>query len=84
MVISFDRLLNWLASYGIRRYHEIHCSGYCQKKDLKRIVEEVNPEILIPVHTEHPELVERIGSRDHRGCKDTRFPSANTETATPS
>ena len=60
MVITFDRLLHWLASYGISQYHEIHVSGHCEKKDLKKIIEEANPEVLIPVHTEHPELMERM------------------------
>ena len=60
MVIAFDMLLHWLASYGISQYHEIHVSGHCEKKDLKRIIEEANPQVLIPVHTEHPKLMERM------------------------
>ena len=60
MVIAFDRLLQWLAFHGISQYHEIHVSGHCEKKDLKRIIEEANPEVLIPVHTEHPKLMEEM------------------------
>lgn len=60
MVIAFNRLLHWLAFHGISQYHEIHVSGHCERDDLKRIIEEANPEVLIPVHTEHPELMEQM------------------------
>jgi len=57
---AFDWLLHWLAFHGISQYHEIHVSGHCEREDLKRIMEEANPEVLIPVHTEHPEMMERM------------------------
>jgi len=60
MVIAFDRLLHWLAFHGTCQYHEIHVSGHCEREDLKRIIEEANPEVLIPVHTEHPELMKQM------------------------
>jgi len=61
MVIVFDRLFHWLAFHGISQYHEIHVSGYCERDDLKRIIEGTHPEVLIPVHTENPELMEEMG-----------------------
>ena len=56
MVFSFDKLLNWLAFYGCRRYYQIHVSGHASPDDLRRIVEAANPTTLVPVHTKHPEL----------------------------
>lgn len=58
MVFSFDKLLNWLAFYGCRRYYQIHVSGHASPDDLRRIVEVANPTTLVPVHTKHPELFE--------------------------
>jgi ribonuclease J len=56
MMFSFDKLLNWLAFFGCRRYYQIHVSGHASPADLRRIIEEANPTTLVPVHTKHPEL----------------------------
>jgi ribonuclease J len=32
----------------------LHCSGHASSSDLLKIVETINPEVLIPIHTEHP------------------------------
>ncbi|MDO8612693.1 MAG: MBL fold metallo-hydrolase [Dehalococcoidia bacterium] len=56
MVFSFDKLLNWLAFFGCRRYYQIHVSGHASPEDLRRIIEEANPTTLVPVHTKHPEM----------------------------
>jgi ribonuclease J len=56
MVFSFDKLLNWLAFFGCRRYYQIHVSGHASPDDLRRIIEEANPTTLVPVHTKHPEM----------------------------
>jgi len=69
MVISFDRLLHWLASYRIKQYHQIHVSGHCDKKDLVNIIKEVNPDVLIPIHTEHPKLLARLVKEEIREIK---------------
>ena len=36
----------------------LRCSGHADEKELKEIIKEVQPAILIPVHTLHPELEE--------------------------
>lgn len=71
MVIAFDRLLHWLAAYGVKQYHEVHVSGHCWRRDLKTIIEEANPEVLVPVHTEHPELMAQMA---RRAVKEVRIP----------
>ncbi len=71
MVIAFDRLLHWLAAYGVKQYHEVHVSGHCWRRDLKTIIEEANPEVLVPVHTEHPDLMARMA---RRAVKEVRIP----------
>ncbi|MBI1885788.1 MAG: hypothetical protein HYS09_05690 [Chloroflexi bacterium] len=56
MMFSFDKLLNWLALYGCRRYYQIHVSGHASPDDLRRIIEAANPSALVPVHTKYPEM----------------------------
>jgi len=73
MVISFDRLLHWLASYQIKQYHQIHVSGHCGKTDLVNIVEEVNPDVLIPIHTENPKLLARFVEEEIQEIKIPAF-----------
>ncbi len=67
MVIGLDRLLNWLALYGVRSYFRIHVSGHASPDELREIVEEMNPRMVIPVHTEHPDLFRHYVPRDMRG-----------------
>ena len=45
---------NWMTHFGIA-FHKAHCSGHASKPDLERVVREINPKILIPVHTSKPE-----------------------------
>ncbi|MFP3949856.1 MAG: MBL fold metallo-hydrolase [Candidatus Micrarchaeia archaeon] len=44
----------WMSHFGIK-FHKAHCSGHASRKDLERIIKEINPEVLIPVHTNNPE-----------------------------
>ncbi|MBN2250730.1 MAG: MBL fold metallo-hydrolase [Candidatus Altiarchaeota archaeon] len=48
-------LYNWLDHFNIR-LHKAHCSGHAGRKDIERAVKKINPDVLIPVHTEHPEV----------------------------
>ncbi|MHA1590413.1 MAG: MBL fold metallo-hydrolase [Candidatus Njordarchaeales archaeon] len=57
--LSFERLINWLEEFGVAMYH-IHSSGHANPLDLKRIVEEIDPEIVIPIHCERPKLLKRF------------------------
>lgn len=53
---------NWLSHFGIT-LHKAHCSGHAGKSDLKYAVETINPEILIPIHTQNPEEFKKIHDR---------------------
>ncbi len=66
MVIGLDRLLNWLALYGVRSYFRIHVSGHASPQDLGRIADEIGPEVVLPIHTEHPDLFAMYLPRDLR------------------
>jgi ribonuclease J len=56
--IDFDRLKNWLASYGLPLY-QIHTSGHIMPHELAEVFHKVKPKKLIPVHTEYPELFKK-------------------------
>lgn len=53
---------NWLKHFGIK-LHKAHCSGHAGKSDLKYAVETINPDILIPVHTQNAEEFKTIHDR---------------------
>lgn len=54
--LSLNNLLNTYPSYIC------HASGHVSKADLAQFIELVNPDIIIPVHTDTPEKLERIVS----------------------
>lgn len=59
MRIDEERLANWLDYFGMGKYH-FHASGHAGHSDLKEIVEKVDPEKLIPIHTENPESFKKM------------------------
>lgn len=71
-VIDFLRLWNWIKFFHLKvrgfnitdingkvqpEFEEgFHASGHASASELLKIVEEINPKIVLPVHTENPEL----------------------------
>jgi mRNA degradation ribonuclease J1/J2 len=51
---SQERLAKWLKLTGMDSVH-IHASGHAPPEDLFRIVEQLAPRHVYPIHTEHPE-----------------------------
>jgi len=51
---SQERLAKWLKLAGMDSVH-IHASGHAPQEDLFRIVEQLAPRHVYPIHTEHPE-----------------------------
>lgn len=45
---------NWMAHFQVK-FHKAHCSGHASREDIEKMVGEIKPEILIPIHTERPE-----------------------------
>ena len=52
--LSQERIDAWIDPFGMAKFQS-HCSGHARGKDLIQSVLEINPKILFPVHTEHPE-----------------------------
>lgn len=67
MKIDEKKLMNWLNEFEV--YHETeidedgkiqfkraHVSGHASRPELKKLIEGLRPKILIPIHTEKPEM----------------------------
>jgi ribonuclease J len=58
-VIDEQRLNNWLDYFHVKKYH-YHASGHASGTDIRRLVEQVKPKVLMPIHTEHKELFKQF------------------------
>jgi ribonuclease J len=58
-VIDQERLNNWLHYFHMTK-HQFHASGHANGDEIRKIVDRIKPRELIPIHTQHPELFEKI------------------------
>lgn len=56
--IQEEVLDNWLDSFGLDK-QQAHASGHASMEEIFQIVDEVSPKVVIPVHTEHPEMFKK-------------------------
>ena len=69
-----ERILrNWVRFYKLRRY-QYHASGHMSEREIAEMVREIDPGIVIPVHTEHPERFTRFGPRVVQPVRDAAIP----------
>jgi len=55
MELSFERLENWMDLCGLELEYA-HTSGHLYQSDVERFIGEVDPKVVIPIHTEQPDL----------------------------
>jgi len=60
MLFDERRVRNWLELLGLGEAYQIHASGHANYPELRKMVEDIKPKKLIPIHTEHPELFKLI------------------------
>jgi ribonuclease J len=53
--IDEQRTRRWLAKYGLESVH-CHCSGHASGIELAKIVNTIDPKIVVPIHTEQHDL----------------------------
>ena len=53
--LSQERIDAWVDHFDMAKFQS-HCSGHAGGKDLIRVVSEIDPKIIFPVHTEYPEV----------------------------
>ncbi len=59
-----QRVLNWMGRFGLEMV-QAHASGHASGEDLRLIVDELEPRVVVPIHTEAPEAF-RAFHRDVR------------------
>jgi ribonuclease J len=58
-LIDFKRLQQWTNHFNLD-FKQLHASGHAPRNDLKHIVEAISPDLLIPIHSEHPEMYQEL------------------------
>jgi ribonuclease J len=60
MELDRDRLRHWLQRFGVNppgfEPMYAHASGHASGPEIVEMIRQINPKVLIPVHTEHPEV----------------------------
>lgn len=56
MEIDRWKLMNWLEKYGLPAF-DTHCSGHIRPNELKQLIKDINPDKIIPIHTERPKTL---------------------------
>jgi ribonuclease J len=50
---------NWLDHFRVK-FHQLHASGHLNRRQLEDVISYINPKILFPIHTEHPEMFKKL------------------------
>jgi ribonuclease J len=58
-IFDEQRLNNWIDFFGLKKHH-FHCSGHASGKEIQEMIQTINPNELVPIHTEQAELFEKI------------------------
>lgn len=51
--IDEKRMNNWLKAFNLYPKVHLHASGHAKKEDIIRIISDINPKFVLPVHTEN-------------------------------
>jgi len=62
MLIDYGRLHNWLKHFGMG-FVQSHASGHATGDEIREMIREIDPRVLFPIHTEHPESMLGIVER---------------------
>jgi ribonuclease J len=57
--INDELMHKWLEHFKLE-FHQVHASGHCEGSQIRELVKRINPKILIPIHTEYPEMLDGI------------------------
>jgi len=58
-IFDEQRLNNWIDFFRLKKHH-FHCSGHAGGKEIREMIQTINPKELMPIHTKHPELFEKM------------------------
>ena len=57
--LSQERMDAWVNHFGMAKFQS-HCSGHARGKDLIKVVSEINPKVIYPIHTEKQEVFAKM------------------------
>ncbi len=74
MELSQKRMIRWLKHFKINskngyKPYQIHASGHASGPEIQEMINRIKPKVLVPVHTEHPELFSNAAGKVHRPKK---------------
>jgi len=55
MELDEERKQNWLKRFNIQEFFA-HASGHATGNEIRKMIKEINPKRVIPIHTDHPEM----------------------------
>ncbi|MFX0210346.1 MAG: MBL fold metallo-hydrolase [Candidatus Hodarchaeota archaeon] len=58
-MIEMKRLMEWIEHFCLD-FRQYHASGHAPQRDLINIVNEISPKIVIPIHSETPEMYNNL------------------------
>lgn len=56
MLLDDERKKHWLEHFGIEEF-SAHASGHASGNEIRSMIKEIGAEMVIPVHTEHPDML---------------------------
>ena len=70
MGLSEDRMLRWLKHFKINvkigcKPYQIHASGHASGPEIQEMIDKIKPKLLVPIHTEKPNLFRNSAGRIH-------------------
>jgi ribonuclease J len=74
MELSQDRMIRWLKHFKINaengcKPYQIHASGHASGPEIQEMIDKIKPKVLVPVHTEKPNLFRNPVGKVHRPKK---------------
>ncbi len=74
--IEREKVINWLELLGMRPVH-VHASGHASQGEIIGTIERMSPKMVIPVHTEHPEMFKGLLEKQGIGSKVIEPPKSH-------
>ncbi|MEI7752398.1 MAG: MBL fold metallo-hydrolase [Candidatus Omnitrophota bacterium] len=57
--INDELMHTWLEHFKLE-FHQVHASGHCSGPDIRELIRRIDAKLVIPVHTEHPEMIKGV------------------------
>lgn len=59
MGLDEERKQNWLTHFGIKEF-KAHASGHASESEIKKMIHDINPKDVIPIHTNCPDVLKGL------------------------